>query len=395
MKLSEIFRISLTNLKSNRMRTLLTVVGISIGIATIVFLVSLGYGLQELSIKKIASIEAINTLDVSPGKNSSQLVDDQFIEKLKKMQDIGKISPLLSMGTKFEFEGKQTDAVGNFIDDDYAKLEGINPVLGAFFANSPGDAVVSTALLKAINVEENNALMKEANVNVIMVNSSTREKISVKKQYKIIGVIKDDSTSYAFFPKASVVKDISWPLVYNSVKVKVGDQSKIQDVKSQISSMGYSVTSIADTISQVDRIFNIIQLVLAFFGFVALMVASIGMFNTMTIALLERTRDIGIMKSIGVKDRDVSKIFLFESALIATSGGLLGVIGGWLTAKIINFVINILAQSVGGEAQNLFSMPIVFALIIVLFSMAVGIGTGFYPSKRASKLNPLDALRYE
>jgi putative ABC transport system permease protein len=377
------------------MRTLLTVVGISIGIATIVFLVSLGYGLQELSIKKIASIEAINTLDVSPGKNSSQLVDDQFIEKLKKMQDIGKISPLLSMGTKFEFEGKQTDAVGNFIDDDYAKLEGINPVLGAFFANSPGDAVVSTALLKAINVEENNALMKEANVNVIMVNSSTREKISVKKQYKIIGVIKDDSTSYAFFPKASVVKDISWPLVYNSVKVKVGDQSKIQDVKSQISSMGYSVTSIADTISQVDRIFNIIQLVLAFFGFVALMVASIGMFNTMTIALLERTRDIGIMKSIGVKDRDVSKIFLFESALIATSGGLLGVIGGWLTAKIINFVINILAQSVGGEAQNLFSMPIVFALIIVLFSMAVGIGTGFYPSKRASKLNPLDALRYE
>lgn len=395
MKLSEIFRISLTNLKSNRMRTLLTVVGISIGIATIVFLVSLGYGLQELSIKKIASIEAINTLDVSPGKNSSQLVDDQFIEKLKGMQDIGKISPLLSMGTKFEFEGRQTDAVGNFIDDDYAKLEGINPVLGAFFANTPGDAVVSTALLKAINVEENNALMKEANVNVIMVNSSTREKISVKKQYKIIGVIKDDSTSYAFFPKASVVKDISWPLVYNSVKVKVGDQSKIQDVKSQISSMGYSVTSIADTISQVDRIFNIIQLVLAFFGFVALMVASIGMFNTMTIALLERTRDIGIMKSIGVKDRDVSKIFLFESALIATSGGLLGVIGGWLTAKIINFVINILAQSVGGEAQNLFSMPIVFALIIVLFSMAVGIGTGFYPSKRASKLNPLDALRYE
>lgn len=395
MKLSEIFRISLTNLKSNKMRTLLTVVGISIGIATIVFLVSLGYGLQELSIKKIASIEAINTLDVSPGKNSTQLVNDAFIDKLKNTPNISKISPLLSMGTKFEFEGRQTDAVGNFIDDDYAKLEGINPVLGAFFANSPGDTVVSTALLKAINVEENNALMKEANVDVIMINSETKERSATRKSYRIIGVIKDDSTSYAFFPSKSIVEEISWPLVYNSLKVKIEDQSKIQEVKSQISSMGYSVTSIADTISQVDRIFSIIQLVLAFFGFVALMVASIGMFNTMTIALLERTRDIGIMKSIGVKDRDVSKIFLFESALIATSGGFLGVAGGWLTAKVVNIAINILAQSVGGEPQRLFSMPILFATVIVVFSIIVGIGTGFYPSKRASKLNPLDALRYE
>jgi putative ABC transport system permease protein len=115
----------------------------------------------------------------------------------------------------------------------------------------------------------------------------------------------------------------------------------------------------------------------------------------MTIALLERTRDIGIMKAMGVKDRDVSCIFLFESALIATSGGVLGVVGGWLTSKVVNMIVNILAKSVGGEPQKLFSMPIVFSMGIIIFSIIVGIGTGFYPSKRASKLNPLDALRYE
>jgi len=395
MRFIEIIRISFTNLRSNRMRTLLTVIGISIGIATIVFLVSLGYGLQELSIKKIASIEAINTLDVTTGKNSSQLVNDDFIKKIDDLPDVSKISPLLSMGTKFEFEGKQTDAVGNFIDDDYASLEGIKPILGAFFANSSSDVVVSTALLKAINLESNSAVMKEASADIILINSETKDRSIIEKNYRIVGVIQDDSTSFAYFPIASVKADITWPLTYNSLKVKIEDQSKISEIKGKITSMGYSVTSIADTISQVDRIFKIIQLVLAFFGFVALMVASIGMFNTMTIALLERTRDIGIMKAIGVKDRDVSKIFLFESAFIATSGGLLGVMGGWLTAIVINFAINILAKSVGGEPQKLFSMPILFALIIIVFSMIVGIATGFYPSKRASKLNPLDALRYE
>ncbi len=395
MKSIEIFRIAANNLISNRMRTLLTVVGISIGIATIVFLVSLGYGLQELSINKIATIDAINTLDISSGKNSTQKVDDELIKKLKEFPEISEISPLLAMGLKAEYETRQTDAVANFVDDQYSALEGLNPVLGAFFSNSQNDIVVSTALLKAINLETNDALGKEMIANIIMLNTQTKEKKTVSKPYKIIGVLQDDSTSFAYLPQSSVSAEITWPSIYNTIKVKVNDKNTIADMKQKISSMGYSVTTIADTISQVDQIFKIVQLVLAFFGLVALMVASIGMFNTMTIALLERTRDIGIMKAIGVKDGDVSKIFLTESALIAITGGALGLLGGYITSKTVNIIINILAKSVGGEAQKLFSMPTVFALIIISFSIIVGIATGFYPSKRASKLNPLDALRYE
>jgi len=228
-----------------------------------------------------------------------------------------------------------------------------------------------------------------------MIDSATKERKTVAKKYNIIGVVQDDTTSFSYLPISSVKADITWSPVYNSLKVKVADKNNVQVIKQKISSMGYSVTTIADTISQVDQIFKIIQFVLAFFGLVALMVASIGMFNTMTIALLERTRDIGIMKAIGVKNQDVSKIFLSESALIATSGGVLGVFGGYAVAKIINYAINILAKSVGGEPQVLFSLPAVFSTGIIVFSILVGIATGFYPSKRASQLNPLDALRYE
>lgn len=395
MRIIEIARISFTNLRANRMRTLLTIVGISIGIATIVFLVSLGYGLQQLSIKKIASIEAINTIDIAPGKSAEQRIDASLMARLKENPKVDKVSPLLALGSKMEYEGRLTDAVCNFVDDDYARLEGLNPIVGAFFANSSKDIVVTTALLKAINLQPNSAVNKPIKAKIVIIDSETRARKNSEKDFNIIGVIQDDSTAYAFAPFVTIASEIGDRAIYNSLKVKVKDKSTILELKQTIASMGYSATSIADTISEVDQIFRIIQLVLAFFGLVALMVASIGMFNTMTIALLERTRDIGIMKAIGVKDQDVSRIFLSESALIATSGGILGVVLGWLTGKLVNLAINLLAQSVGGESQTLFSIPAILCLGIIAFSIAVGIATGFYPSKRASRLNPLDALRYE
>jgi len=210
-----------------------------------------------------------------------------------------------------------------------------------------------------------------------------------------LGVVQDDSTAFSYIPINSIASELSEKVSYNSLKVKVKDKSQIPSMKEKFTSMGYSVTTIADTISQVDQIFRIIQIILAFFGLVALLVASIGMFNTMTIALLERTRDIGIMKAIGVRDRDVSRIFLSEAAIIAGAGGIIGVVGGWATAKLVNIGVNMLAISVGGEPETLFATPIVFALGIVIFSFFVGILTGLYPSRRASRLNPLDALRYE
>jgi len=395
MRLNQILRIAINNIKSNKMRSLLTISGIAVGIATIVFLVSLGYGLQQLSVKKIASIAAINTLDVSPGKTAVQKIDNNLIASIKSMPDVASVSSLLSLGLKVDFEGKKTDAVGSFVNDDYAKLEGLDTVVGGFFSNSTTDIVVSTALLKALNIDPTGAVKKEFNTTVIMVNSATKEKTEVAKKYFVIGVIQDDSVSFAYVPQSSVADKVSDATVYNSVKVNISDQKQIQGVKDKITSMGFTVTSIADTISQVDQIFRVVQLVLALFGFIALMVASIGMFNTMTIALLERTRDIGIMKALGARDRDISKIFLFESSAISSMGGLFGVLLGYLTGKAINFGVNQLAISVGGDAQTLFVTPFLLAVGIVVFSVLVGVMTGFYPSRRASRLNPLDALRYE
>ena len=373
----------------------MTIMGIAVGIATIVFLVSLGYGLQQLSINKIANIAAINTLDVTPGKSGTSVINDDLIKKFKEIPDVSSVSPLLSLGLKVNFLGKQTDAVGSFVGDDYAKLEGVDVVIGGFFQNSPDQIVVSTALLKAIDVSSSDTVNKQFDATVLLINSQSKEKKEIKKTYTVVGVVQDDSVSFAYVPISSISDQISNQTVFNSTKVNIKDQAQIPSVKDKITSLGFTVTSIADTISQVNQIFSIVQIVLALFGLVALIVASIGMFNTMTIALLERTRDIGIMKALGVRDRDVSRIFLMESLIISTLGGVIGVLLGYLTAKGVNLAVNILAKSVGGEAETLFSTPFVFTAGIIIFSVFVGVMTGFYPSRRASRLNPLDALRYE
>ncbi|OGZ41172.1 MAG: hypothetical protein A3I20_03630 [Candidatus Portnoybacteria bacterium RIFCSPLOWO2_02_FULL_40_15] len=115
----------------------------------------------------------------------------------------------------------------------------------------------------------------------------------------------------------------------------------------------------------------------------------------MTITLLERINEIGIMKVIGASNKDVKKLFLTESVIIGTLGGVSGLIVGFLGAKLFNFGINILAQTLGGQPINLFAFPLWFLITIIVFSSAVGFLTGFTPARRAAKMDPLQALRYK
>jgi putative ABC transport system permease protein len=131
------------------------------------------------------------------------------------------------------------------------------------------------------------------------------------------------------------------------------------------------------------------------FGFIALVVSAIGMFNTMTITLLERTEEIGIMKSIGASDGNISVMFFMESAIMGFLGGIAGVVIGWLGGQLFNYIINFVATKFGGEEVTLFSTPMALVSVILVSSAFVGLMTGFVPARRASKTDPLDALRYK
>jgi putative ABC transport system permease protein len=144
-----------------------------------------------------------------------------------------------------------------------------------------------------------------------------------------------------------------------------------------------------------NNIFKIVQYILAGFGLIALGVASIGMFNTLTISLLERTREIGIMRVLGATGSDIMKIFLIEAIFMGFGGGAFGLVTGWLITFILNTTVANLANSLGGQPTYPFLTPWYFAVGIMAVSLIIGFVTGLYPAKHASKLNPLDALRYE
>lgn len=394
MRLIDIIRISWKNLASNRMRTMLTVLGISVGIATIIFLISLGFGLQELSVKKISSISSLTALDVTPAQ-STVVINDAAIKDFEKIPNVEKVSPLYSFAGQSSVLSKQADIVAYGVNDDYFSLQGLKTKIGGIFNDSDMPVVASTALAKALDMSEDDLISKDITITGYFPVENSSEVLSREFKYQVVGIIDDSSSSFVYLPLKTMQNVLTSSSVYNSVKVKVSSTDNLPGVRAAIESKGYKAVSIADTIGQIYQFFKIIQIVLASFGAIALIVASIGMFNTMTIALLERTRDIGIMKSIGVQNSTVRKMFLVESFLISLLGGVVGILLGLLTAYLVNVGINMLAKSVGGESEKLFSTPISAILIIVGFSILVGIATGFYPSKRAGKLNPLDALRYE
>lgn len=398
MKISDVFALSLGNLKRNRMRSTLTILGVAIGIAAIVFLVSLGFGLQNLSIQKITSLEALTTITVSPGTNQQAKLNEESVSKFLNIGGVADVSVTYSVPSQIAFNGKNTDSIAYGVTPKLLDIEGIKVKEGKTFSGDEAkEVIISQSALKVFDVKDYSSVLgQELVVNFIVLDDEGNiKKIddSLQSQkFKIVGLI-DEEKNNVYIP-ISHIKPLGIKF-YNRAKVRVKERPDLSTVRSEIDAMGFTTISVKDTISQIDKIFLIVKIVLGAFGMIALLVASIGIFNTMTIALLERTHEIGIMKAIGGTDKDISRTFVAEVSMIGLFGGALGVtlgiVGGWG----INWLVNSLAKAVGGEPNTLFYTPIEFIFIAIFFAFFVSMIAGLYPAKRASKLSPIEALRYE
>lgn len=154
-------------------------------------------------------------------------------------------------------------------------------------------------------------------------------------------------------------------------------------------------TSMVDTINQIEKFFTTLRIGLAVVGSIAFGISILGMINTLTISLMERTREVGLLKSIGMRSCEVRKLFITESMLIAFFGGITGVIIGSVLGGILSLVLSIISITKGGDYLLVSKIPILLLFGIMIISGIIGYITGLYPSKRALKMSPLDALRYE
>jgi len=402
MKFIDLFRLSTRMFKARTSRTLLTVLGMGIGIGAILFLVSLGYGLQKTLLERITTSESLLTLDVAESKSGLVSLSKDVVKNIEEMENVAEVSPAFQLTAQGHLENLSADISVIGIKPSFLRLGGIKIEQGEELKDAePEGVVVANSIAQVFGMSLEDMLGKEVfftffipEDNQLSENSLTSnfKKIESDKKYKIVGNV--ESEENIIYLNSSSLENIEINR-YTQLKVKAKDSDTMGAIRDTILEKGLLVASLSDTVDQANQIFKIIQLILMLFGIIALIVSAIGMFNTMTIALLERTEEIGIMKSIGASDRAISMMFVMEASVMGFLGGLGGVGIGILGGRLFNVTINFIASHFGGEAVSLFYSPLWFVVVIIVFAGFVGFITGFIPARRASKIDPLDALRYK
>jgi len=415
MRTQETLKLSMRMFKTRKMRTLLTILGISVGFGAILFLVSLGYGLQNLLLERIATSEALLSLDVVPSQGELVSLTPESLVEISELPNVEAVSPMVSIPGQITIDDLTGDISVNVVHESFFRYSGLRTEIGEFFGPEDTNKIIISepiAILFDIKNPED-AIGKEATFAFFVpaqpkdledglaeeeffeedLGVEEIEIITLEEKFEIVGVLKEDYLAYVYIP-SSALNHLYFPK-FSQAKVKVFEDEFMPGVRAKVLEKGFSVSSLSDTIEQTNKIFKIIQIVLSIFGIVALIVSAIGMFNTMTISLLERTQEIGIMKALGAGNFDVWKLFISEAIIMGFLGGIGGLLIGFITSRLFNFGINILARTLGGESVNLFQYPIWFILTIVIFSAVIGFSTGLYPARRAAKLSPLEALRYK
>ncbi|HAM88507.1 MAG: hypothetical protein US83_C0008G0005 [Candidatus Falkowbacteria bacterium GW2011_GWC2_38_22] len=401
MLVTDLFRLATRMFRVNRSRTLLTILGISVGIGAILFLVSLGYGLQELILNRITSSDALLSLDVNVGETERLVMDNETLAEISAIPGVEKISPLVTLSAQMTVDGISSELSANIANSEYFVLDGTTLKKGRFFTDAEADKnkiIISSAALQLFNLSEDEIFQKTINFSILKPSKEDDQGIisdfsQLAGEFEIVGIVEDENSNFVYFPFAIAnEQEIDF---YSKIKVKVSHEDQLDMVRTAIIDKGFMVSALSDIIEQANQIFKVVQIVLASFGIVALIVSAIGMFNTMTITLLERTQEIGIMKTLGATSLDIWNMFLSESIIIGFFGGACGIVIGWMGGNVFNYLINLMAGAFGGEKIDMFYTPFWFVALIISFSTFVGLITGFYPAKRAAKINALEALRYK
>lgn len=402
MRIQDLAQLSTRMFKTNPLRTWLTILGMGVGTGAVVVLVGLGFGLQKIILEQIVFGETLLSLGVSTtGVQSLKLTPDT-VDEFKKMPEVLDAAPLARFPALVTYKGLTGNVFIQGVEPPYLRYAGITATEGTVFAEEDaGDTssiMLSPAVLKLFGIEDAKAFVGQKVSFRLLVPSTEAPgevvEVPIDKEYIVRGITKEAGVLNTLMMLPELRNHVGVE-EYERIQVRVNTSENLPIVEGKLIEDGYRVTALSKTVEQASKIFQGIQVVLATFGGIALLVSAIGMFNTMTVTLLERTKEIGIMRTIGASPDDVKYLFVSESIVVGFMGGLSGILMGVVFGITINVFLNIVAGQFGGQAVALFSFPVTFLLFIAIFSAAVGYLTGVFPARRASTLNPLDAIRYE
>lgn len=384
------------NLVTKKLRSFLTILGVIIGIGAIFFLFSLGLGLQSLVTEEIIGNQSVKSIDVTSPNSRILKLDKPSSDKIKGLSHVQKLGNSYSFAGSLSFNGSEVDTIVYGVDTNYQELSNLTVIKGRMLERGDTNAVfLNKAALQAIGVSDVESVIdQQLGLKVPLLLTTEDGKDSIEQSFTVVGVIDSGAGSEVFIP--STLFDQAGVEQYSQVKLVADDTPNINGLRKQIESLGFETASPIDTIDQINQIFKYFNVILVGFGAIGMIVAVLGMFNTLTISLLERTREIGLMVALGGRHRDMRKLFILEAVLLSLIGSIIGIGGAMVAGQAVNMGMNRLASNRGvTEGFDLFATPLWLILTLIGFMVIVGLLVVFMPARRAEKINPIDALRRE
>jgi ABC-type antimicrobial peptide transport system permease subunit len=388
-----LFYMAWRNMVHKKLRAALTVMGVVIGIGAIFFLLSFGIGLQRLVTNEVIGSQSVKSISVTTSNSKIIKLDDKNYQKIKGLPHVIRIGKQYSYASSLKASGSEVDAIVYGQDPGYSQMNA--PTLSAgnqLKENDTSSVLVNNASLRAIGLTDpKKAIGKKISMTIPLIGAANSE---ISGTFKIAGVVNTQGGNEVYVP-AKVFTNAGVGVI-NEIEVEVDSTASVRPLRSQIESLGLLTTSPIDTIDQINEIFKFFNIVLVGFGAVGMVVAVLGMFNTLTISLLERTKEIGLMVTLGGRNRDMRKLFIFEALLLSFTGAVVGILSAIIAGQAINLAMNAFARHRGvTDSFQLFAVPWWLVLGIITFMLLVGLAVVALPARRAARINPIDALRRE
>jgi putative ABC transport system permease protein len=470
MKLPDLTELALRNLRESLLRNSLTTIGISVGVASLVAMLSLGIGLQQLASRRLMKSGLFDTVVVTsrrdlrnfgreeersgPAPAESRILDEPTRQEIERLPNVSEAYPDIRFITELRYEDKPHLTMVAALPPSAKSNDAFETVQGQFFSSDVApEAILQKAFAEELlgktpkrGLDETKVadlaaplLGKELTMRYAQretakttppvdakdkniapgeqtVSSAAYSVVSREQKLKIVGVadldpesIRGPTRARVFLPlqlaeslhvmQPTDLREISRAAsdqpVYSSISVRVKNPSQVQTVEDSIKKMGFNTFSILDASKSIQQFFKVLDVFLGIFGSLALAVAFIGIVNTLVMAILERRREIGIMKAIGASDGDIQKLFFAEAGAMGLLGGIVGVALGWTIGQVINLGTNVYLKSQSFPAEHFWSVPWWLVAFALVFSFFVSLAAGLYPARRAARLDPVQALRYE
>lgn len=422
MKLNDIIRLSMNNLTHRKLRSWLTILGIVIGVAAVVSIVSIGSGTQQLVSSQLGDLGA-DIITISPGfsraqgmmmgggpagggfgSSESSNLTERDLQVIKSVSGVEFVNGIITGTAEVSYLAQTVDVNVNGVDPlAWSEITTSEMESGRFLTAGDGNVVIiSSTLAQDVFKQE------------LLINA----RITIEgKSFKIVGILESSDTMsfgrgggntvYMPITAARTILDDLEPDQFSSIQVKVSDADLVNQTTENIEAKlmlsrhvtdetkDFTISSSQAMQETISSVMSTLNMFLTGIAAISLLVGAVGIANTMFMSVMERTRQIGVLKSLGTTNFEVMKMFVVESALIGFIGGLIGVFLGFIGSGIVSELsLSIMGSGMRGSTSITLITPelIIFS---ILFSVVIGALSGLLPARRAAQLQPVEALRYE